>query len=125
MHIYNSHYVSIDAQNRVINGFSDAFEAPREDSICISDQGGYQFRLFVDGEENPSLTDSVGAHLWYWENGSVRAATEAELEAERAEIAANAPPPMPSDAQRLATLEAELNALLGLETESKSEGETV
>ena len=47
----------------------------------------------------------------------MRASTAGELAAERAEIEANTPPPAPSDAERIAELEAQMAALLGVETE--------
>lgn len=99
MNFYNKHYIGTGTQGRIISGFSDAFEAPQDGDICINEQGGYQFRLFPNGEENPPLTDMAGAHLWRWENGVVRVATLDELEAERAELAAAhpAPPPDPRD----------------------------
>ena len=52
-----SHYITVDAQGCITSGFSDAFREPSETDICINERGGYQFRLFPTGEENPLLFD--------------------------------------------------------------------
>ena len=87
MEMYNKHYVTVDAENRITNGFSDAFRQPTEADICINEEGGYQFRLFPGGEENPSLFDWDGMiPLYKYENGEVIQRTEEEIEADRAAI---------------------------------------
>ena len=87
MNFYNKHYITVDEQNRIVNGFSDAFHQPTETDICINEKGGYQFRLYQDGEENPSLFDWNGMiPLYKWENSEVVRRTEEELEADRAAI---------------------------------------
>ena len=86
---YNKHYITIGGSNRITDGFSDAFQQPNESDVCINEQAGYQFRLFPGGEENPPLTDMLtGCHLYRYENGHVRKATDAELATELAEIEA-------------------------------------
>lgn len=55
MEDYNKHYITVDGAGRITDGFSDAFRAPADGDICINERGGYQFRLFPDGEENPVL----------------------------------------------------------------------
>lgn len=68
MNFYNKHYITVDEQNRIVNGFSDAFRQPTETDICINDQGGYQFRLFPGGEENPPLYEFEHmVPLYKWE----------------------------------------------------------
>ena len=104
---YNRHYIKVDSSNRIVDGFSDAFRQPDEGSICINEQGGYQFRLFPGGEENPSLFDWDGMiPLNKWEGGEVVKRTEEEIEADRAQIPIPAPEP---------TIEEILNAMLGVE----------
>lgn len=94
---YNKHYISVDTKNRILAGFSDAFNKPKDDDICINEQGGALFRLFSDGLENPPLTDiATRCHLYRYENGQVRKATDAELAAELAEIEDNRPPVQPT-----------------------------
>lgn len=86
---YNKHYIRCDADNRIIDGFSDAFRSPTEDAICINEQGGYQFRLFRDGEENPALYDfETMLPLYKYEDGKVMHRTEDELAEERSIIQA-------------------------------------
>lgn len=99
MNFYNKHYIKVDSSNRIVDGFSDAFRQPDEDDICINKQGGYQFRLFPSGEENPSLFDWNGMiPLYKYEGGEVVKRTEAEIEADREE--ANKPTAEQIRAQR-------------------------
>ncbi len=111
----NRHYLLIDEAGRILAGWSDGPFPDRDTSeaVLLREDGGYQFRLFPGGEENPPLTDETGAHLWRYENGQVRAGTAGELAAERAEIEANTPPPAPTDAQRIAELAEENRVLKG------------
>ena len=84
---YNKHYITVDEQNRIVNGFSDAFSSPIETDICINEQGGYQFRLFPDGEENPYLFNfEYMIPLYKYENEEVMLRTEEEIEADIAAI---------------------------------------
>lgn len=94
----HKHYILLDGENRIIDGWSDGLfpDKPTEGAICINEQGGYQFRLFPDGEENPALIDSDGVHLWKYA-GEVKPATEAEKEAERASF----PQPEASEEEKL------------------------
>ena len=84
---YNKHYIRTDDNNLIIDGFSDAFRQPTENDICINEQGGYQFRLIVDGElteENPPLYEGMGAiPLYEYKDGEVKRRAEADLEADR------------------------------------------
>lgn len=88
------HFIFLDGENRIIDGWSDGLfpDKPTDEAICINEQGGYQFRLFPDGEENPALIDSDGVHLWKWV-GEVLPTTEEERTAERASFPQPAPEP--------------------------------
>ena len=88
---HNKHYIAVDEQNRIVNGFSDAFRQPTDTDICINEQGGYQFRLFHGGEENPALFEMAGIPRYKWDGSAAVLRTEEELEADRA--ARPAPPP--------------------------------
>ena len=59
-----THYVRLDGDGNIVYGFSDAFEEAREGDVAICENGGYQFRLRPDGEENPALTDGYGVPLY-------------------------------------------------------------
>lgn len=86
MNFYNKHYIAVDERNRIVDGFSDAFREHTDEHICINEQGGYQFRLFPGGEENPSLFDWNGmTPLYKWDGEAIRR-TEEEIEADRAAI---------------------------------------
>lgn len=132
---YNKHYITVDASERVTDGWSDGPHAGRDTTgaVCINEAGGYQFRLpvtFTDDtgetrilrtEENPTLYDGEGVPLYKWDGEKVLFRTEEELEADRATI----PEPKPSKTveDRLTALEADaeqtkvdreaLNILLG------------
>lgn len=105
---YDKHYITVD-NGRITDGFSSAFRQPQGSDICINEHGGYQFRLFPDGEENPPLTDMLtGCRLYRYDNGQVRKATDAELAAELAEIEANKPPAPPTVEQQLTEVKTQL-----------------
>lgn len=98
----NRHYICVDAQDRITDGWSDGVFPARDASgaILLREDGGYQFRLFPGGEENPTLTDETGAHLWRYGNGQVRESAGEELEAERQELEAARPPvPVPLESR--------------------------
>lgn len=108
--VYNKHYITVDAENRITNGFSDAFRQPTEADICINEEGGYQFRLLYlvydpsyellyhhhESVENPPLFDFKDMiPLYKYEGGYVRLRTEEEIEADRAELPVPEPQPGP------------------------------
>ena len=96
---YNKHYIKPDSSNRIIGCWSDGPHPDRDttDAICISDKGGYQFRLFQDGEENPSLYDADGIPLYKWDGQAVVKRTAEEIAADCAAI----PAPPPSEMELL------------------------
>lgn len=67
--IYNRHYIITDAQGRITEGWSDGPHPGPDTSgaICIDGEGGYQFRLFPGGEENPPLSAEDGVPLYRWD----------------------------------------------------------
>ena len=115
---YNKHYLTVDDQGRIVDGWSDG-PHPEKDTagaICINEQGGYQVRLFPPvGEENPSLWDMDGIPLYKYEGGEVVPRTEEELADDRGVLPK--PEDKPSPEERIAELEAALVALLGGETD--------
>lgn len=107
--IYNKHYIKPDSSNRIIDCWSDGPHPDRDttDAICISDKGGYQFRLFPDGEENPSLYDADGIPLYKWDGQAVVKRTAEEIAADRAAIPALPPSEMELLRQEVAKLSVE------------------
>lgn len=97
---YNKHYIDVDAQGRIVNGWSDGphpQRQPIEQSVLLTEQGGYQFRLAPGGEENPVLWTMDGIPLYKYEDGEVRPRTEEEIAADRAAI----PSPPPTAQERM------------------------
>lgn len=104
---YNRHYITTDAQGRIISGWSNGPHPDRDTTgaICINEQGGYQFRLLVqfailDGEswhqqteENPPLYTMDGIPLYCWDGEQVVPRTEEEIATDRAKIPATLPTP--------------------------------
>jgi len=96
---YNKHYITIDDRGRITFGWSDG-PYPNWDTagaICIYDKGGYQFRLFPVGEENPALITMDGIPLYKWDGEQVLPRTEAEIAIDRAAI----PEPPPTEQERM------------------------
>lgn len=96
---YNHHYIAIDTRSRIVGGWSDGPHRARDtaDAICINEQGGYQFRLFPGGEENPPLYTMDGIPMYRWDGKRVVPRTEEEIAADRADI----PEPLPSAQEQL------------------------
>lgn len=95
MDFYNKHYVTVDEQGRITGGFSDAFRSPSDTDICINEQGGYQFRLFPGGQENPALCEEHGIPVYKYDG--------AVFERSREEIAADVaalPEPEPTENEK-------------------------
>lgn len=104
MEFYNKHYIKVDSSDRIIDGFSDAFRQPDEEDICINEQGGYQFRLYPGGEENPTLYHWPHMiPLYKYEDGEVIRRTEEEIEADMAAIPVPVVPP--TTEERLTAIE--------------------
>lgn len=100
---YNQHYIEIDKSSNIIKGWSEAFAPATENAICINEQGGYQFRLWPNDEENPNMFTMDGIPLYKWDGEQVVARSEAEIEADREAIPT--PPTVPTYEERLAAME--------------------
>lgn len=85
---YNKHYIKLDTNNCIIKGFSNAFEDPEEEDICINQEGGRHFEML--GQVNPPLISLSGVHLYKYIDSVVIETTEAE----RAEELATMPKPI-------------------------------
>ena len=83
MDIYYKHYIIIDIDGNIIDGFSEAFRKPDKNSILINEKGSYQFRLFEHGEENPSLLTHDEIPLYKWSMKYVVERSTYEIQKER------------------------------------------
>lgn len=108
---FNNHYIRTDASGSIIEGWSDGphnQRKPTEDDILLTDQGGYQFRLFPGGEENPTLYTFDFIPLYKWDGEKVISRTEEEIKAERDAK----PAPEPTEMERL---RADMDFVLAME----------
>lgn len=82
---YNKHYIIVNALGHITSGWSDGPHRSRDasDAICINEQGGYQFRLFPGGEENPPLHTEDGIPLYRWDGEQAIPRAKAELDVDR------------------------------------------
>ena len=56
-----SHYIRLDTKDRIIAGFSDAFEAPQSGDICtLDDPQQVQRQFLLNDQINPPLLDARG-----------------------------------------------------------------
>ena len=97
--MYSKHYIMVDADGAVIDCWSDGPNPDRDiaDAICINEEGGYQFRLFPGGEENPALYTMDGIPLYRWDGQTVQLRADEEIGADRTAI----PEPPPSEQEQL------------------------
>lgn len=111
---YNRHYAAVDSSGRIMEGWSDGPHPERDPAgaVCINDQGGYQFRLFPGGEENPVLYTEDSIPLYCWDGERVQRRTEEEIGADRALLPI--PNPVKSPEERLDALEAAIERGLSL-----------
>lgn len=104
------HYIRLDSTNRIVKGYSDAFEQPQEGDICINEDGSYQFRLEPDSQENPPLTDYDGIPQYKYADGAVVARGIVEIEADRVALPV-VEQPVPID-QRIVAVEDAITSLM-------------
>lgn len=96
---YSKHYIITRQDGAVIDAWSNG-PHPEKDTtgaICINEKGGYQFRLYSGGEENPPIHDECRIPLYKWDGSKVIPRAEEEIAADRAAI----PEPPPSEQERL------------------------
>lgn len=97
------HYIRLNQNNIVIYGFSNGFEQPEENDICIDENAGRHFQI--------QLRNERGQYLYKWENASLVERTTQELDIEWS----HRPPEPPTPEQRIAQLESDnLNLMIAL-----------
>ena len=111
---YNRHYITVDDQGRIADGWSNGPHPVRDTAgaICINERGGYQFRLIYSAgfvgsdaefpaicerEENSPLCTVDGIPLYKWGDGVAIRRSEAEIAADRAAI----PEPPPTTQEQI------------------------
>ena len=75
------HYIISDESGRVLRGFSDDFEQPDANSICINEDGGRHFEL--NGVINPPMTDYSGVPLYKIDGDEVVDRTQEEIDVDK------------------------------------------
>lgn len=107
---YYKHYIQIGNDNVITEAWSDGPHPEKDtvNAICISEHGGYQLRLKIDGEEteeNPNLFTLDGIPMFEYVNGEITMRAESKIIADREAI----PPPPPS---QMETMRADIDYLL-------------
>ena len=99
---YNRHYITVRSDGAITDAWSDGPHPEKDtgNAICFNRQGGYQFRLIINGEqteENPPIYTMDGIPLYKWDGSQIIPRAEDEIEADRAAI----PSPPPSAQEQL------------------------
>lgn len=83
-----NHYITIDNQNRIIDGFSDAFKLPQSTDILLRTDAGEAFELFGGDPERPLSFMSYGVEVWIykWCNGAPAKRSPEEIDVDLAPI---------------------------------------
>ncbi len=115
------HYISTDERVRITDGWSAGIFPDRDTAgaILLREDGGYQFRFFTEGVENPALREDHGVPLFAYKEQTIVARAAEEVDADIAAL----PPVPPFVEERLQDALAALS-LLGIEEEETEEGET-
>lgn len=102
--IYNRHYITTREDGVITATWSDGPQPDRDTTyaVCINERGGYQFRMFPDGEENPAIYDTDGIPLYKWDGERVLRRTEEEINVERTALL-NSPERRASEIKRQLT----------------------
>ncbi len=91
--INNKYYIRINEKNRVIKGFSDAFETAKEGDIQIGEGFGTQFRIaseklsadlqhFSDIENSLTMLAEKGIYIYKYENNLIQKISEEDYQEE-------------------------------------------
>lgn len=80
----NKHYIRIDTKYRIIKGFSDAFERPTGEDVCINEQGERLFEML--GVVNPQLTIQPNIYRYKYVDDIILERTADEIQTDIAKI---------------------------------------
>jgi len=82
--IYNRHYIMIDSHDCIIDGWSDGPHPEKDttNAICINENGGHQFRIVPNGEENLALFTEDMIPLYKWDGEKVIPRSDDEIKAD-------------------------------------------
>jgi hypothetical protein len=112
---FNIHFIRTRPDNAITQAWSDGPKADEntDGAIVYNAEGRYQLHLLIDGtwHENPwpDMWDDMGVPLLKHVGGlDVTRRSETEIQAERDEIIANQPPPLPRVEERLAVYDKRL-----------------
>lgn len=83
--MYNKHYITVDGFGNIISAWSDGphYMKDTSNAVCITEEGSYQFRLTLGGEENPAIFTEDGIPMYKWDGTQVIKRTDDEIEADR------------------------------------------
>lgn len=93
--LYQNHYITVDDEGRITGGWSDGPNPDRDTTgaVLLTDQGGYQFRLYPDGEDDPELKELNGIPMYKWDGAEAIRRTGDEMEVDRTALRALTYPP--------------------------------
>lgn len=80
-----THYIKVNENNRVIDGWSTGATPDKDpsDAVVLRTDGSYEFRLFPTGEDNPVLLTYDDIPLYAYADGEVFRLSYAGVEHER------------------------------------------
>ena len=76
-----NHYITIDSENRIIDGFTDSFKWPGPADILIRENGGEVFELFGGDPGRPLSFVTHGVEVWMfkWTGETVAQRSQTEI----------------------------------------------
>lgn len=114
-----NHYITLDEQNRIIDGFSDSFKYPATGDILIRENAGDAFELFGKDPGRPLSFLSQGKEVWKykWTGSAIEQRSTTEIAADLSPL-----PDVPTVEEQVAantydieTLNMAIQILLGTE----------
>ena len=65
------HYIRIDIDNNIIDGYSDAFREYQDGDICIYEGEEFRQLFLLDNIINPNLFDILGNPKYFYLDGEI------------------------------------------------------